>query len=234
MSTDRAARLAAMTAAPMFKGLAGDDLDALLGIARSRNLEKSETVFFEGQEAEAFFLVVTGQVKLIKLSPAGKEQILHIHGPGGTFAEATLAEGSCYPASAVATEGGAVLVFPRRGFQQLLAKHPKIATNVIARLSQRLREMTKLVEDLSLREAPGRLARYLLELAGEEPPSGAEVRLPVKKGELAALLGTRGETLSRVFRKLADAGAIEVKGARVTLVSPTMLEDVSEGEFPGL
>jgi CRP/FNR family transcriptional regulator len=234
MSNDRAARLAAMTAAPLFRGLSEDDLDALLGIARSRKLEKGETVFREGQEAEAFFLVVTGQVKLIKLSPAGKEQILHIHGPGGSFAEATLAEGSRYPASAVATEAGAVLVFPRRGFQQLLAKRPGIATNVIARLSQRLREMTRLVEDLSLREAPGRLARYLLELAGEEPPSGAEVRLPVKKGELAALLGTRGETLSRVFRKLTDVGAIEVKGANVTLVSPEILEDVSEGEFPGL
>jgi CRP/FNR family transcriptional regulator len=216
-----------MRGSPLFRGLPEDDLSALLGVAGSRSHRKGETIFREGGEAEGFFLVLEGQVKLFKLNPAGKEQILHIHDEGDTFAEATLTAASRYPASAVATADAVVLCFPRRDLEALIARRPAIATNLIARLSQRLREMAGLVEDLSLRDAPARLARYLLEL-----DSGDEVvTLPVKKGELAAWLGTRSETLSRVLRKLSDAGVISVKGSEVTIRDREHLLDLADGEI---
>ena len=216
---------------PLFRGLDEEDLVALRGIAGSRRYPKGRTVFREFEEAQGFFLVLSGQVKLFKLSPAGKEQILHIHDAGGTFAEATLAAGSRYPASAVATEDSTVLCFPRRDLTALVGRRPAIAMNLIARLSQRLRQMAALVEDLSLREAPGRLARYLLELAGEDARTDVVVTLPVRKGELASYLGTRGETLSRVFRKLSEAGVIVVNGAQVTIHDPEHLTDIADGEI---
>jgi CRP/FNR family transcriptional regulator len=218
----------------MFSGLPEQDLDALHGIALPKRAAKGETIFVEGARATGFFAVVTGRVKLLKLSAAGKEQILHVHGPGGTFAEATLTEGATYPATAEAIEDTRYLLFPRADFQRLLGRRPALATNLIARLSQRLRQMASLVEDLALREAPGRLARYLLDLAGADPAPGEVVRLPIPKGELASLIGTRGETLSRVQRRLADAGVIGVRGAAVTLLRPDLLLEIADGENPGI
>jgi len=231
MANDKLAALGIMQQTPLFRGLSQEDVEALHGIAGARTYPKGQTVFREFEEAEGFFLVLDGQVKLFKLSPAGKEQILHIHDAGGTFAEATLAAGSRYPASAVATEPSVLLCFPRRDLMALVGRRPAIAMNLIGRLSQRLREMTALVEDLSLREAPARLARYLLELAGDDAEAEVLVKLPVKKGELAAYLGTRSETLSRVFRRLSQAGAIAVKGSKVTIHDPGHLRDIAEGEI---
>jgi CRP/FNR family transcriptional regulator len=222
--------VALMEGSPLFRGLEREDLAALASIGLPKTLGKGEVLFVEGSQSRGFFLVLSGGVKLFKMSPAGKEQILHVHPPGEIFAEGTLFEGATYPASASATEDSRVLLFLRADFQRLLAKRPAVATNLIARLSQRLRQMAALVEDLSLREAPSRLARYLIDLAGDEAMPGTVVRLGIKKGELASLLGTRGETLSRLFRRLGEASVIRVQGSEVTILDPERLEDLAAGE----
>jgi len=219
---------------PLFRGLGEDDLRALVAIGVAKQHARGEMIFHEGDPSRGFYVVLVGRVKLFKLSPAGKEQILHVHGAGEPFAEAALEEGATYPASATATDPAVALRFPRRAFQQLLGERPVLATNLIARLSHRLRRMTALVEDLSLREAPSRLARYLFDLAGESPAVGAVVTLPMKKGELASLLGTRGETLSRIFRRLFENDVIQVQGSEVRIVDPVRLRMVADGELPGI
>ncbi len=233
ISIDPSEARAALTRGPLFRGLPPEDHEALLRIAVPRAYRKGQAVFLEGAPSEGFYLVVSGAVKVLKLSPAGKEQTLHVHGPGEPFAEATLQEGARYPASAEAVEAARVLLFPRREFQTLLARRPALATNLIARLSLRIRQLVALVEDLALREAPARLGRYLLSLAGPDPAPGAEVRLPMRKIDLAALLGTRQETLSRAFRRLTDLRAIRVRGARVTLRDPERLADLAAGGLTG-
>jgi CRP/FNR family transcriptional regulator len=225
-----AERIRVLSGVPLFSGLSSDEIAAIATVGRGRSLGKGETLFLAGQPAEGFWVVLSGAVKLLRLSPGGREQILHVHGPAETFAEATLAEGSRYPAGAIATEDSEVLLVPRAGFQSLLARRPVLATNLIARLSMRLREMAVLVEDLSLREAPARLARYLLDLVEEGARPGTIVSLPIRKGELASLLGTRQETLSRAFRHLADLDLVEVRGAAVELLDPDGLADAAAGE----
>jgi CRP-like cAMP-binding protein len=219
---------------PLFRGLPEDDLLALRDIGLPRSFAKGEILFQEGQPSRGFFLVIRGAVKLYKLSLGGKEQILHVHRPGEPFAEATLGEGARYPASAAATEAAHGLLFPRDDFTRLIGRRPGLAANLIARLSQRVREMAALVEDLSLREAPGRLARHLLDLAGDEACAGMTVELTMKKGELASLIGTRQETLSRILRKLSDAGVLTVKGSKVVLEDPLRLEDLAAGDSSAL
>ena len=219
---------------PLFQGLSEEDLAALATIGVPKSLAKGEVLFVEGAPSRGFFLVLEGAVKLAKVSPTGKEQILHVHGRGDVFAEGTLGEGATYPASAMATEGSRLLLFLKADFARLLVSRPAFATNLIARLSQRLRQMAALVEDLSLREAPSRLARYLIERAGDEIERGAVVRLGIRKGELASLLGTRSETLSRLFRRLGEAGIIDVRGAEVTILDPDRLEDLASGEIDGV
>lgn len=218
-----------LASVPLFAGLEERDLLAVAGIGRHRKLGRGETLFLDGAPAEGLFVVLTGTVKLAKLNPAGKEQILHVHAPGETFAEATLAEGSRYPAGAAALDAAEVLLVPRAALQRLLGQRPVLATNLIARLSERLREMAALVEDLSLREAPARLARYLLDLAGDAKQSGVALYLPIRKTELAAFLGTRQETLSRALRQLMDTGLIEVRGAEVTILDFDELDLLAEG-----
>lgn len=222
--------VALMSGSPLFRGLAREDLTALASIGLPKGLSKGEILFMEGSASSGFFLVLKGKVKLYKMSPGGKEQILHVHAPGEIFAEGTLHEGATYPATAAATEDSQVLLFLLLDFQRLLGKRPAVATNLIARLSQRLRQMAGLVEDLSLREAPSRLARYLLGRSDGEVFPGTVVKLGIRKGELASLLGTRGETLSRIFRRLTEAGVIQVSIAEVTIFDPQRLQDLADGE----
>jgi CRP/FNR family transcriptional regulator len=230
---DREAVLDVLANSPLLCGLPAEDLAALVRIVVVRAIGKGHPVFLEGAPSDGFFLVLSGKVKVVKLSPAGKEQTLHVHGRGEPFAEAALEEGACYPATALAVEDARVALVPRREFQRLLARRPAIATNLIARLSLRVRQMVALVEDLALREAPARLARYLLDLAGDEAGPGDAVTLPIRKVELAALLGTRQETLSRVLRRLSDSRVIRVRGAKVALLDPERLADIASGESAG-
>jgi CRP/FNR family transcriptional regulator, dissimilatory nitrate respiration regulator len=222
--------LEALSRPPLFRGLPEEDLLALRGIGLPRSFEKGELIFRQGEPSRGFYLVIGGVVKLYKLSLAGKEQILHVNGPGQPFAEAALGVGARYPANAEATEAATVLLFPREEFTRLIGRRPDLAANLIARLSQRVREMAALVEDLSLREAPSRLARHLLDLPGKKTADGISIELPMKKGELASLIGTRGETFSRILRKMSDAGIITVTGTRVLIRDPLKLESLAAGE----
>ncbi|MHC4471493.1 MAG: Crp/Fnr family transcriptional regulator, partial [Planctomycetota bacterium] len=129
-----------MSGSPLFRGLAREDLTALASIGLPKGLSKGEILFMEGSASSGFFLVLKGKVKLYKMSPGGKEQILHVHAPGEIFAEGTLHEGSTYPATAAATEDSQVMLFLLLDFQRLLGNRPAVATNLIARLSQRLRQ----------------------------------------------------------------------------------------------
>ena len=217
---------------PLFSGLEAEDLESLLAIARERRHARRARVFAEGEEAQGFYVVVSGRVKLYKLSPEGKEQILHLTGPGQAFAEAALFAGGGYPATAECLSAARLLFFPRGAFLALLGTRPQLALNIIAGLSWRLREFVRLIEELALQSASARVAKYLLDEAlrtgaGHEP--GAVVELAVSKGQLAARLGTAGETLSRTLAKLRDRGALRVEGRRITLLDPDALERTAAG-----
>ena len=140
--------------------------------------------------------------------------------------------GGDYPATAECLSAARLLFFPRGAFLDLLAARPQLALNIIAGLSQRLREFVRLVEELALQSAGARVAKYLLDEAlrsgvGHEP--GAVVELAVSKVQLAARLGTAGETLSRTLAKLRDRGALSVEGRRITLLDVAHLEHVAAG-----
>ncbi|QJA06379.1 Crp/Fnr family transcriptional regulator [Thermosulfurimonas marina] len=200
----------------LFRGLAEEALREIRGIALSKVFEKGEVIFSEGAEARGFFLVLEGRVKVYRLSARGRQQILHVFGPGEAFAEAALFSEARYPAWAEALEKTRVLFFPRKAFLDLVRRRPELALNMLALLSLRLRSLAELVETLSLKEVPERLAAYLLYLAER---NGSEFDLEIPKGELAALLGTVPETLSRVLSRLSEAGLIEVSGKRIRILN---------------
>ncbi|GAB4296892.1 MAG: Crp/Fnr family transcriptional regulator [Desulfuromonadia bacterium] len=204
----------------LFSGLGDNDLAAIADVATLRSFRKGETLFTEGEDASGFFLLASGGVKLCKTSPDGREKVLHFSHPGETFAEAALFGDGRYPATAVAIDSGEAIFFGRDQLLALIHQNPRFALNLIVALSMLLRKFARQIEELSFAEVPARLASYLLDLAERKSTTyqgRTYLDLDVKKGELAARLGTVGETLSRTFRKLKEEGIIDLDGSRVII-----------------
>ena len=204
---------------PLFQNLAEDDLNKIRRIAVDKFCNKGQTVFSEGDDGTGFYVVAAGKVKIYKMSLEGKEQILHIYGPGNPFGEVPVFSGEQFPANAQTLLKSHLLFFPRTAFTELIANNPSLCLNMLAVLSMRLRQFTIQVENLSLKEVPGRLASYLLYLTQEQDAEDI-VTLPISKGQLASLLGTIPETLSRILTKMSNSGLIDVSGGDITLLDP--------------
>jgi CRP-like cAMP-binding protein len=207
---------------PLFATLPDADLRRVADLAVSRRFAKKDAVFREGDRADGFFIVVSGKVKVFKLSKEGKEQILHVLEAGQTFAEAVIFEGGGYPAHAETLADTELLFLPKRPFIDLLERHPTVAIRMLASLSRWLKRMTDLVESLSLKDVETRLIFYLseeLKARGIPPKDGAEFELAIGKNVLASRLGTVPETFSRTLKKLQDDGVIAVRGKRIRIVS---------------
>ncbi|GFE57309.1 Crp/Fnr family transcriptional regulator [Geobacter sp. AOG1] len=214
----------------LFSGLDDGHLAEVAAIVSRRSFAKGETLFAEGDTANGFYLLVSGSMKLCKVSPDGKEKVLHFVHPGETFAEAAFFGDGRYPAEARALEKGEALFFPREAFMGLLERNPRFSLNLIVSLSLLLRRFARQIEELSFAEVPARLATYLIELAERKSTTfqgKTYLDLDMKKGELASRLGTVSETLSRTFRKLKEEGIIDVEGSRVLIHSMDRLNGLA-------
>ncbi|MBW2363908.1 MAG: Crp/Fnr family transcriptional regulator [Deltaproteobacteria bacterium] len=212
---------------PLFSSLTEDQMQDLSQISIQKRFKKGETIYFEGDEGNGFYIVIDGNVKIFKLSIEGKEHILHFFGPGEPIGEVPVFSGQRFPANAEAVESTHLLFFPRTSFIDLISKNPSLSINMLAVLSKRLKEFTVQIENLSLKEVPARLASYLI-LLSKEQGTGKIIKLSTSKGQLASLLGTIPETLSRIFSKMAGLGYIKVDGRDITLLDPDGLEDLSQ------
>lgn len=212
---------------PLFQGLPDSQLDDLSKISFPKKYDRGETIFSENDRANGFYILTTGRTKIYKLSPDGKEQILHIIEAGEPFGEVAVFAGTFFPAHAEALENSEVLFVPRDGFVNLIKHDPSLSLNMLAVLSRRLREFTVLVEHLSLKEVPQRLAAFLLYLSSSQGDTNS-VHLAVTKGQLASLLGTIPETLSRILGKMAGQNLIKVDGRNITILDKEGLDDLQK------
>jgi len=210
---------------PLFEGLPSDQLEDLAMIVTDQVFRKGETIFSEGEDGNGFFVVISGRVKIFKLSAEGKEQILHFFDAGEPFGEVPVFAGQHFPAHAEAMEESRIFFFPRKSFVELIKRNPSLALNMLAVLSRRLRRFTALIDDLSLKEVPGRLAVYLLYLS-DQKKGAKNLDLTITKAQLAGLLGTIPETLSRILGKLSSQGLIETDGRRIRILNADALRDL--------
>jgi CRP/FNR family transcriptional regulator len=216
-----------LSSTPLFGGLPEEQLKELELIAIENRCNKGEIIFSEGDEGNGFYVVVAGMVKIFKVSVEGKEHILHVFGSGEPFGEVPVFAGQKFPASAEAITQAHLLFFPRTSFVDLISRSPSLALSMLSLLSMRLRQFTVQIEHLSLKEIPGRVAAYLVYLA-EEQENDDYVDLKISKGQLASLLGTIPETLSRILARMSDQDLIEVKGRRIRLLNRPGLEELAE------
>lgn len=214
---------------PLFRDLSLKIKKELSLTAILQNYEKGQLIFSEGDDGCGFYVIISGSVKIFKLSPEGKEQILHIMEPGEPFGEVAVFAGQPFPASAQALSASKVLFFPRKAFIELITKSPELSLNMLAFLSRRLRVLAGLVENLSLKEVPGRLAAYLLS-AAQNKTDPAILELDISKNQLAALLGTIPETLSRILNRMGKDKLIKSSAHNIQILDRQALIDLSEGK----
>jgi CRP/FNR family transcriptional regulator, dissimilatory nitrate respiration regulator len=214
----------------LFSGLDDEYLAEVAAIVVKRSFAKGESLFTDGEVASGFYLLAAGSMKLCKMSPDGREKVLHFVHHGETFAEAAFFGDGKYPAEAKALEKGEAFFFPREAFMGLLERNPRFSLNLIISLSLLLRRFARQIEELSFADVPARLAAYLVELAAKKSTTfqgTTYIDLEMKKGELASRLGTVSETLSRTFRKLKEEGLIEVAGGRVVVLDMDRLKGLA-------
>lgn len=213
---------------PLFAGQGPEILNKLAEITHLFHYQRGQTVFHEGDAGNGFYMVSKGRVKIFKLSPEGKEQILHVFGPGEPFGEVAVFEGRNFPASAEAMGPLEVIFINRADFIDLIQKHPALTLKMLSMLSLRLRLFAHLIEDLSLKDVPSRLARYIL-LISEKQNNSKKIELDITRSQLASLLGTIPETLSRIFSRFQASGLLIANGNNVTIQNKEMLEAIAEG-----
>jgi len=208
----------------LFSGLPVEQLSEIAAICVSKRYPKGASIFFEGDPGIGFYMVASGKVKIFKMSFDGKEQILHIFGPGEPFGEVPVFHGTPFPANAETLSEAELFFFPRSEFINLVTANPSLALNMLAVLALRLRRFATQIENLSLKEVPGRLASYLCYLMDEQQRQD-KVVLDIPKGQLASLLGTSSETLSRIFNKMTEEGMIRVEGKTIAILDVQGLKE---------
>ena len=219
-------KLEAVRTVQFFNGLAEEQYVKLADISIIKKYSKGETLFFADAPANGFYAVIDGRVKIFRTSPAGKEHILHVFGPGEAFGEVAVFEGGTFPASAQAIETCKALFIPREEFRNVIGEDPDMAMNMMAMLSQRLRILVNKIDDLSLKEAPSRVAAYLLLLRSSQDSD--TFRLDLQKGQIAFYLGTIQETLSRIFKRFTEQGIIDIQGKEITILNTDQLQEIAD------
>lgn len=217
--------------APLFSGLGPAQLAKVRSIVRSVTIGRRQVLFREGEPVEGMYVLLTGRVKIYKLSPDGKEHVLHVVRPGQAFAEAAVFMPGGYPAYAEGLQPSQALLLPKAAFLELLAEDPGISLSIIATLSRYLKQFADRIEDLSLKDVSARVARWFLSTSAERGRDFWD--LEVTKGVLAGQLGTVSETLSRTLRKFQDAGWVQVRGRFVKILDRAALEAVAAGSNEG-
>ncbi len=206
--------------------------ERLLRIARIVKFEKSTLIFRENQECPGVYVVGSGLVRVFKTGGSGKEHTLHMVGPGDTFAEVAAIGGFRLPANAEAVADSTCVLLPRDQFRRALEEDHQLCLQVITSFSYWVQHLVGLMGDVVLRDAVGRVARYLLNVEADDTET---IELPSLKRHLASHLNLTSETFSRTLRKLIDAGVIEeTDGSRVRIVERDKLRLIAEGLSPKL
>jgi len=217
---------------PLLAGLSEEELKEIIAIASLNQFEKREILFSDCEEANGFYIVLSGKVKLYKVSPEGKEQIVHVISAPDAFGEASLFLKGSHPFYAETLSDCQLLFFPKKDFLQLIKKNSRLSANMTMTLSHYVKRFASLIEDLSLKEVPSRVAKYLLDLSlkqSKEAKSPEEIELDLSRYQLASRLGTIRETLSKTLAKMKGKGIIDVKKNSITILNREALEILASG-----
>jgi CRP/FNR family transcriptional regulator, nitrogen oxide reductase regulator len=208
----------------LFSALEENEARELAGLAVEKQFLPDESIFWEGDASDRFYLIIEGKVKISKLASTGKEIILAFFGKGEMFGEVAVFENQPFPASAKAVDGTRLLGIRRTDFLNFLLKHPEIALRIMGILSGRLREAQSRLRDLAGERVEQRLARMLLMLSAK-----LGTTLPFTRQELSDMAGTTTETTIRILSQWKDRGIIRSVRGRIFIADEVKLRLLAEG-----
>lgn len=197
---------------PIFSELDEKALRQLADRCISRSFSAGHVLFASGDVCRGLYVVETGRVRIYRTSSDGKEQVLHIEGPGRPVAELPLFDGGSYPATAITIEPSRLIFLARDDFEAIYRMHPDVAHAVIRGLGKRLRHLVQVTETLAFHDVAARLAMLLVgyaERGGKQTPAGVELTLDRTQEEISIEIGTARESVSRAMRQLKLSGLIE-------------------------
>jgi len=217
----------------LLRHLAPDELSRLAASAALVRHRSHATIFQKGDRGDSMMAVVTGRVKICTYSPDGKELVLNIIDRGSLFGEIALLDGQPRSADAVAIEDTELLVLERNRLMPILTGNPDTATRMITVLCQRLRQTSEVLEDALLRDAPSRVARGLLRLAGtfgKPGPGGVRLDIKLSQQQMGSLIGISRESINKYIVDWTRSGVLSVDHGFITITDREALESLSDAE----
>lgn len=228
------AKIYFLQSVPLFDGLCTEHLDSLARLLVERSFGRGDVVFFEDDPGDALYIVQSGRVKIYRVAEDGREKTLALFGEGDFFGEMALVDGGPRSAIAEAVVKTTIYALHRVEFQELVTANPAISLGMIKVLSSRLRQTNSQVMDAVFRDVRGRVVQTLLELSirhGVEFNGESMIDMKLTHQELANMVGTARETVSRILAELQDAGLVRFEGRNMVLVDASRLAGYGSGEY---
>ena len=212
---------------PYFAELDASVLADVARAMRSRNAQPGEHILIEGEPCEGLYVVIEGQVRLVKISADGREHVLRVFGPGTTFNDVAVFDGEPNSDTAFAVGPTRIGVIPQATITALIDRHPGVARAALKLLAGRHRSLGHVVEDLALRDVTARVARLLLGCIGQhdhivEKAGFACARITHQ--EIAAMVGSVREVVQRALKELERDGAVTLTRTHIDIRDPRKLE----------
>ena len=204
----------------IFRGLDAGALEQLGAALKPLECAKDALIFGQSDQGDSLYIIQRGRVKVVLYGDSGREMILTIFRAGDFFGEMSLLDGQPRSANVIALEDARVLVLSREDFVAHLTRCPGTALNILAEMSMRLRRADEIIGNLALLDVYGRVARVLIELArkeGESTDEGVLIRERPTQQDIAAMIGTSRETVSRVLSELQRRGFLSMQGKAILL-----------------
>lgn len=214
---------------PLFETLSDDEFNSLEHVFVVRSYRKNQVIFLEEDTGNYMYVVLGGKVKVTKSSPGGKETILAIHRPGDFFGEMALLDGKTSPATVSAMEDCRIISISSTDFHHMLMRNEKVVQQIIKVLCARLRQVWSQIQSLSYSNADSRIRLGLLQLArrhGVQDSRGIIIDLKITHQELAEMVGTSRETVTRTLAQLQKQGIIVVDHRRIIVLNPRALTPI--------
>jgi CRP-like cAMP-binding protein len=217
---DLSAKLKLLKQVPYFASLSPTELRELVTRLRERHYRTGDVIFRQGDRCEGLFIVLSGRVRTSIMSMDGREQVLKVFGPGRTLADIPVFDDEPVPADSVAVTDSTVAILSQTDLLDLLRRHPDVGLDVIRLFASRLRAYKLVVEDLSLRDVVGRVARMLRDRAHGQATlveDSASMSLRYTQNEIAAMIGSVREVVQRALKTLEHVGVIQMARGRIRI-----------------
>ena len=224
-------KLAVLRRHPIFSDLDADAFEQLCRYAKPATLKRGATIVSKGDPGNSLIAVISGTVKISVSSPDGRSAILNLIGPGEIFGEVAVLDGQARTADAIANSNCEIYVIDRREFLPFVKSQPALAMKLIELLCARLRWTSDQVEEVILRNLPGRLASALIRLTERQVPDSRTIA--VTQQEISEMVGMSRESINKQLRAWASRGLVRLEHGAIVVLDVASLQEIAGADAEG-